>query len=399
MPQSKNVKMSEREFIVFSACSMMLTALGIDIMLPVFEEVRSYFKLEPGSPATALIIVFFFLGQTAQIVFGTLSDRFGRIAILRTGFILYIIGGLLATYSASLELMFLFRFVAGVGASAVFMTTIASVRDRFVGDAMAKIMSLIFTIFLFTPVFAPFLGLAILSISSWKMVFLTPPLFGIIVFLWSTRMEESWSKENRVEWNVSQITNSIRVVFRNKTFVRYTTITTLLFSGLSTYVANSERIVSETYGKPTLFAWIFAAIGLLMSFFALLNSKFAAKYGTKRAIKYLLIAYTLVAGVLTVASLVTGDPPPMTLFFVCVGLLMAINLAIEPNSSALALQSLGQIAGTASAVYGTCFFFVGSVIGLAISYFLSSGLLVMIGSYFLIGVVGLILVCRDRSVL
>src|SRR5687768_13399575 len=168
MLAKRTTKMSQAEFISFSACSMSLTALGIDIMLPVFEEVRNHFKLEAGSAATALIIVFFFLGQTAQIIFGTLSDRFGRIPILRVGFVLYIIGGIIATYSPSLEIMFAFRFVAGVGASAVFMTTIAGVRDRFVGDAMARIMSLIFTIFLFTPIIAPFLGLAILSLSSWR---------------------------------------------------------------------------------------------------------------------------------------------------------------------------------------------------------------------------------------
>ena len=120
--------MSQAEFIVFSACSMMLTALGIDIMLPVFGEVREHFNLEEGSPATALIIVFFFLGQTAQIIFGTLSDRYGRLAILRSGFVLYIIGGIIATYAPTLEIIYLFRFIAGVGASAVFMTTIAGVR-------------------------------------------------------------------------------------------------------------------------------------------------------------------------------------------------------------------------------------------------------------------------------
>src|SRR5687768_1728582 len=187
MVERQKKKMSQGEFIAFCACSMALTALGIDIMLPVFENVRDHFNLEPGSPATALIIVFFFMGQTAQILFGTLSDRFGRLAILRVGFALYILGGLVATYSPSLEIMFAFRLIAGMGASAVFMTTIAGVRDRFVGDEMARIMSLIFTIFLFTPVFAPFLGLAILSMSSWQMVFLTPALFAVAVFLWSTR--------------------------------------------------------------------------------------------------------------------------------------------------------------------------------------------------------------------
>ncbi len=96
------------------------------------------------------------MGQVTQIIFGTLSDRFGRLAILRVGFPLYIVGGLAAALAPSLTLMCAARFVAGMGASAVFMTTIASVRDRFAGDQMARIMSFILTIFLFTPVLAPF---------------------------------------------------------------------------------------------------------------------------------------------------------------------------------------------------------------------------------------------------
>ena len=162
--------MKRGEFIALSASTMMLTALGIDIMLPAFDALREDFNLDPHSTETAKIISFFFLGQVAQIIFGTLSDRFGRLPIFRIGFPLYIIGGIAAAFAPDLSLMLVSRFIAGVGASAVFMTTIAGVRDRFVGNKMAQIMSLIFTIFLFTPVIAPFLGSAILHFSSWRMV-------------------------------------------------------------------------------------------------------------------------------------------------------------------------------------------------------------------------------------
>lgn len=120
------------------------------------------------------------MGQIAQIVFGALSDRYGRLAILRVGF--HMLGGIAAAFAPSLDLMLASRFVTGMGASAVLMTTIAGVRDRFVGNQMARVMSLVFTIFLSVPVIAPFLGLAILSVSTWQMVFLTPPLFAAIVF-------------------------------------------------------------------------------------------------------------------------------------------------------------------------------------------------------------------------
>jgi len=394
--QLQPMKMKPAEFIALSACTMMLTALGIDIMLPVFGELRKHFGLGPESTATAQIIVFFFLGQIAQIIFGALSDRFGRLAILRIGFPLYIIGGVAATYAPSLQLMFAARFLAGMGASAVFMTTIAGVRDRFIGDHMARIMSLIFTIFLFTPVLAPFLGIAILSVSSWQMVFLTPPLFAVLVFLWSLRLEESLPREQRVSLDWTSIGQSIRKVVGNTTFLRYTAITTVLFTALSSYVASSEHIVGEIYGKPQLFAWVFAGIGLLMSFFSLLNARLSSKFGARRTIKSLLIIYTSIAALLLIFTLISGDPPNMRVFFAGVALLMAINLAVEPNSSALALEPMGNMAGMASSVYGTCFFFIGASLGSVISHLMVTTVSPLVIGFFAIGLIAVILVLSDR---
>ncbi len=387
--------MKPGEFIALSACTMMLTALGIDIMLPAFGKLREQFGLATDSTATAKIISFFFMGQVAQIIFGTLSDRFGRLSILRVGFPLYIIGGIAAAFAPTLAIMLAARFVAGIGASAVFMTTIASVRDRFVGDQMARTMSLIFTIFLFTPVLAPFLGLAILSISSWQMVFLAPPLFAVIVFVWSLRLEESLPREQRITLDWVNIVRSVRTVISNRTFLRYTGITTILFTALSSYVASSEHIIGEIYGRPELFAWIFAGIGLLMSFCTLLNSRLSARYGARRVIRWLLSTYTVVSGLLLLYTFNAGDPPGMLLFFIGVAVLLGINLAVEPNSSALALEPMGNTAGTASSIYGTFFFFIGATLGSVISHLMRQGVLPLVLSFFVFGLVTVWLVYSD----
>jgi len=389
------MKMKPAEFIALSACTMTLTALGIDIMLPAFGQLREQFGLRPESTAPAQIISFFFMGQIVQIIFGALSDRFGRLVILRVGFPVYIISGVAATFAPTLDLMLVARFVAGMGASAVFMTTIAGVRDRFIGDKMAHIMSLIFTIFLFTPVYAPFLGIAILSIASWQMVFLTPALFAVIIFLWSLRLEESLPREQRVSLNWTAIGRSIRKVITNRIFLRYTGITTILFAGLSSYVASSEHIVGEIYGRPELFAWIFAGVGLLMSLFALLNSHLSSRYGARLAIKWLLVIYTIIGGLLLVFTLSFGDPPDMPVFFIAVALMMAINLAVEPNSSALALEPMGNMAGMASAIYGTCFFFIGAFLGSVISHLMVKGVYPLVVSFFAIGLITVFLAFND----
>ncbi|MDM8177883.1 multidrug effflux MFS transporter [Olivibacter sp. LS-1] len=390
------MKMKSAEFIALSACTMMLTALGIDIMLPAFSEIRKHFGLAAESNATAQIIVFFFMGQIAQLVFGALSDRFGRLIILRIGFPLYIIGGIAATYAPSLSIMLVARFIAGMGASAVFMTAIAGVRDRFVGDKMASILSLIFTIFLFTPVFAPFLGLAILSFSTWRAVFLTPPLFAVVVFVWSLRMEESLPLEKRSKLNWNTISQSIRSILSNSVFLRYTAVTTFLFTGLSSWVSSSEHILGEIYGRPELFAWIFASVGFIAALSALTNSRLSSKFGARRTIRGLLIVYSLVGALLLACTFAWGDPPQMTLFFIAIALLVGLNLAVEPNSSALAMEPMGDRAGMASAIYGTSFFFIGAALGSFISNLLANTVFPLIASFFLIGIVTLALVFGDK---
>ena len=388
--------MKQPEYICFSAATMMLTALGIDIMLPALGELRHHFGLRPDSTAAGNIIIFFFMGQVAQLVFGILSDRFGRLPVLRIGFPLYIIAGVAAAFAPSLETMCAARFIAGMGSSAVFTTTIAGVRDRFSGDRMARTLSLIFTIFLFTPIIAPFLGMAILSVASWKMVFLTPPLFAVIVFLWSLRLDESHPPEQRSTLDLRTVRLSLGRILTNRVFMRYTTITTFLFSALSVYVSASERIVGEIYGRPKLFTWIFASIGLVMSLSALFNARLSIRFGARRTIRYLLLVYTIIAGALLLITLLQGDPPGMLVFFIGVGLLMAINLAIEPNSSALALEPMGQTAGLAASVYGTIFFFVGSLLGAVMSQLMTHSVLPLVIGFFVLGSIGLVLASLDR---
>jgi DHA1 family bicyclomycin/chloramphenicol resistance-like MFS transporter len=385
------------EFIALSACTMTLTALGIDIMLPVFGEMRSYFGLGHNSTATTDVISFFFMGQVAQFIFGILSDRYGRLPILRVGFPLYIVGGVAAAFAPSLPLIYAARFIAGMGASALFTTTIAGVRDRFAGDAMAHTMSLIFTIFLLTPVVAPFLGSLILAVSSWRMVFLTPPIIAVVVFAWSVlRLPESLPREKRIPINWGNLRRSIRRILSNGAFVRYTFVTVFLFSALSAYVASSERICGETYGHPELFKWIFGGTGLLMVFCSFGNSYLAKHFGARRSIKGLLIAYLVVAAALLFFTLFAGDPPAMAIFFGAIALILSLNLAIEPNSSALAMEPMGDLAGLAASVYGTFFFFIGSNAGSVVSHLMTHGVLPLVISIFIVGVLCLLMVFSDR---
>ncbi|NBL65593.1 MFS transporter [Flavobacterium sp. NST-5] len=374
------------EFIAVSAACMMLTAVGIDVMLPAFRDIRHDFGLKENAQNTAYIVTVFFWGQFFQIIFGPMSDRLGRLYVLRVGFMLYIVGSVVAALSGSLTPMIVGRFIAGAGASAVFMTIIAIVRDKFSGDKMARVMSFIFTVFLFTPVVAPFLGLAILKLSDWRTVFFVPPVFAVMVFFWSLRIEETLPSAKRSSTKAFDLFPLLHKIIKQRSFLRYTFITTLLFGGISSYVSNAEFIVSDIYKKPELFTWVFGCIGLAMAMGALLNSKLVAVYGAKKAINKLLFCYLIIAIVMLVGVGVNMLLPNIYFFFGCIALLLGINLAAEPNSSSLAMKHVGEYAGTASALYGTCFFFGGAMIGTLISYFISFGLIAMAIGFTVIGV-------------
>jgi MFS transporter, DHA1 family, multidrug resistance protein len=385
------------EFIVLVACIMLLTALAIDIMLPAFDDLRDYFRLGQESTATAQIVTFFFMGQIGQILFGPLSDRYGRIPILRLGFALYITGCIGAALSPSLGLMLAARFVVGLGSAALSVSATATVRDRFEGDQMARTMSLILTIFLIVPIVAPLLGSAILSVSSWQVVFLTPAIFAVGVVLWSFRLNESLPAERRNTLELSFLVKSVQRVARNRVFVRYTAITTILFSAFSSYIGSSERMITEIYGRPDLFIWIFGGIGLTMAIFTFLNSQLVGRFGARRAVRWLLTAYFILACLLLGVTLVMEGKPNILIFFGAVALLGGLNVAAEPNSGALALEPLGSVAGMAAAIYGTSFLVFGSIMGSFIDRQLIDSVAPLSIAYFVAGLAAIALVYSERT--
>ncbi len=374
-----------REFIALIACIMLLTALGIDIMLPTFATIREHFGLPEASTQTAQIVTFFFMGQLGQFVFGPLSDRYGRIVILRSGFALYIIGGLMAVFAPVFSYILAARFIAGIGAAALMVSAIACVRDRFAGNQMARTMSLVLTIFLIIPVVAPVTGVFILAASNWQVVFLTPVVAAVVVFLWSLRLPESLPIHKRQALQLPVLWQSARTIMNNRAFVRYTAVTTILFGAFSSYVGSSERIIGKLYGQPSLFMWIFGCIGLAMALFTLVNSFLVKRFGARTTLRRLLISYLILASALLGTTLLYDGKPGIFVLFALIGLLQSINVAIEPNSSALALEPLGEQAGMAAAIYGTSYLVLGAIVGSLIDHLLADSIQPLAIAYFLGG--------------
>lgn len=190
--------MSQRELLTMISAIMALMALGIDLMLPAFDDIRKAYDLGAGSPETGKVITVFFFGlAVAQLVYGPLADRFGRKPILYIGSIIYLVGAVGSALAPTFELLLLSRFVWGIGAAGSRVVATAIIRDRFAGTAMAKAMSQVMAVFMLVPVLAPTIGTGIIAILPWRSVFWFCAVWAVIVTLWSLRLRESLDPANR----------------------------------------------------------------------------------------------------------------------------------------------------------------------------------------------------------
>ena len=159
------------EFIAMIAAMMALNALAIDVMLPGMQEIGASLG-EPDENRRQLVITAYLLGfSVMQLVFGPLSDRFGRRTSLAAGIGVYVLAAIIAVFVPTFMPLLALRFVQGLGAAATRVVTVAIVRDVFGGRQMAEVMSLVMTVFMVMPVIAPSIGQGVMLFGEWHLIF------------------------------------------------------------------------------------------------------------------------------------------------------------------------------------------------------------------------------------
>ena len=155
------------EFVVLIAVLQALGALGIDAMLPNIPAIGEALGVADEN-RRQLIITAYLLGLGgSQLIYGPLSDRFGRRPVLAVGLCLYVGFSLLAAFAPTFELLLAARVLQGVGAASTRSVPISVVRDRYAGREMARVMSLTSIVFMAAPIVAPSLGQLVLMYASW----------------------------------------------------------------------------------------------------------------------------------------------------------------------------------------------------------------------------------------
>jgi MFS transporter, DHA1 family, multidrug resistance protein len=352
------------KFRVFAAMAMAASALSIDSILPAFSKIRSELGLEEGSSATAGLITAFFIGlAVGQIPIGLLADRYGRRPVLWLSSAVFLLGIAGMSVSHSLTAMLISRFVWGLGGAGLRTAALAMIRDRFVGARMAREMSFVMAVFLIVPIIAPVLGAAVLKAFSWRMVLVLSAAFGVILGALTFAIPETLDRTTQQPLRLAQIGVASRAIVKNRTTLRYALLLTAIFGVFSSYLASSERIVGDIFGRKSMFPVLFGAVGVVMGTLSILVGRQVERVGLVKVIRSAVAIYAVI-GVLTfVISLTGSGVPSFWPFWIALTALLGLHNIVFPNVNSAAMIPLGHVAGTAGAVIGTVSTAVGAVVG------------------------------------
>jgi DHA1 family bicyclomycin/chloramphenicol resistance-like MFS transporter len=343
---------------------MGMAALSIDMLLPAFPEMRADLGLAPGSTDISRVITTFFFGiAVGQLVYGPLSDRYGRKPMLYAGLGVFVAGGVASALAPSLGALGVARFVWGLGAAAPRSLAIAMVRDSFEGPQMARTMSFVMTAFLLVPVFAPAVGSAVLAVGPWHLVVWAQVAAAVGLGLWATRLPETLHADDRRRVGPRSLLATAGAVLRTRQTLVYGLAITCIFGLLTSYIGSAEVIIDEVFGEGDRFSLIFGALAATMAIGTLASARLVVDLGLDRLLRLGAVYLVLTAVVLAAVALVTDGAPSLWAFGAAMALLLPAIAVVIPSCNAAAMAPLGHYAGMGAAILGTATTAGGALLG------------------------------------
>jgi DHA1 family bicyclomycin/chloramphenicol resistance-like MFS transporter len=378
------------EFVALMAMMISLVAFSIDAMLPALPEIGRELGVRREND-NQLVISLLFLGLAAgQMIHGPLSDSIGRKPAIYFGLGLFILGCLLSLLATSFPVMLVGRALQGFGVAAPRIVTMALVRDRVGGRAMARVMSFVMTVFILVPVVAPLVGQFVMTVAGWRAIFGAYLVHALVVAAWfALRQPETLPSRQRLPFSPARLILTLREIAANRRACGYTMVTGLVSGAFIGYLISAQQIFQVQYGLGRRFPLYFAALALTFGGATLVNGWMVMRLGMRRLARgalWTVVGLSLLFGALALRW--SGHPPLWSLMaylllaFFCVGILFG-------NMNALAMQTLGHIAGVGAAVVGSLSTLIALLLGTLIGQAYNGTILPLVAGFALLGAAAL----------
>jgi MFS transporter, DHA1 family, multidrug resistance protein len=383
-------ELSRVEFITLVAALMALNALAIDVMLPALPYMGEALGISHENERQFVVGAYMLGFGLAQLVFGPITDRFGRRAPLFVGLAIYIVCAFAATFAPTFGVLLALRFTQGLGAAGTRVIATAVVRDKYSGREMAEVMSLTFMIFMAIPIIAPGIGQVILLSGPWQNIFIFMGGLATAIAVWGVlRLPETMHPEFRRPLSLRGVVDGFKIVVTNRVAFSYGLAGTFLFGAMFGFISASQQIFVEIYGLGPYFPVAFACMAGFIAVAQFINSRIVRRVGMRRLSHFAILVYLTMSIVWLILALM--GPIPFPVFFANFLVIQFVFGWAASNMNSLSMEPLGAVAGTAASVFGSIQTVGGALLGTYIGQQFNGTLVPNATGYVVMGT--LVLIC------
>lgn len=377
------------EFVALMASLLAMNAAAIDSMIPALGVIGDHFDLKNENYQQLIMYSYLAGFSVPQLIFGPLSDRFGRLNFMKICLLGFIVLSVLCTFATSFWALILFRFFQGVISGGVRVVAIAIVRDLLAGRGMAAVMSLIMTVFMIVPIIAPIIGEEVM-VFSWRWTFGILVVLGMLNLIWvMVRLPETLPPEKRRPLNFSKFIKAYQRVVKVRVTTGYLLASGVIYGSLFAFLGTSEQLFNEVFRTSNVAYW-FAGIASTMAVTSYVNSKMVERFGMERISHLTMVVFVLLSLANLLIAKFAGEK--FWPIYILLALTMACFGMLGANFNALAMDPHGEDAGSASAAYGFATTGIATILGMVAAWQYKGSAEPVLWAFLIFGLASLIIV-------
>lgn len=332
--------------VVLLVVGALVTPLSLDMYTPAVPHMTEFFGTSEAMVNLTLVGYFLFFA-VGLLIFGPVSDRYGRKPVLVAGILAYALASAACALSTSIGMLIAMRVLQALGAGAVSAVSTAVVKDAVVPERREALLSLVQVMFVVGPVLAPVVGALVLQVADWRMTFWVLAGIGAVCSALALLFDETLPADERYEGSVTGSLKQLGVVARNKGFSAFLGIVGLYNLPFMAYIAVGSYVYITFFGLSELEYSLYFAVAALLTVFGPFAWLAASRFVSARRFTDILLGVGLASGL---AMLAVGELSP-TLFCLTFLAFALAEAAVRPYSTNILLsQQEGDTGATSSLI-------------------------------------------------
>lgn len=337
--------MKEKIFILILASISAIAPLATDMYLPALSLVQKTFSTNEFY--TQLSIASFFVAfALGQLIYGPLSDVFGRKIPLLIGLFIFMVSSFLCFVVDNIYAFIILRFLQAFGGCAGAVITRAIVIDSFDEKKAVTVFSMLIISTSLAPMISPSIGGLLLKYFSWQSIFITLFIIGLILlFISIFYLKESI--KSKISFSFSNILKAYKCILSKKSFLIYVISSSFAMGSMFAYISGSSFVFVDIFKLSMQeYALIFGINSLGHMIAARINISLVARFGIDKTTKIAFLCM-MISSVLLI--LTANNIYSFSLFLFCI--LFTLGF-IAPNLATKAMNKSKEYSGSASAILG-----------------------------------------------